>query len=142
MSLAHSKIIIADDDVDDRDLIKRAFSKLGLADNLKFVYDGEDLMTHLNEGNQDLTPSIIFLDLNMPRKDGRQALKEIKDNEEFRKIPVIIFTTSKSNDDIDSTYGLGANCFITKPKSFSELVKTIENVVEFWFQTATLPKDK
>ncbi len=131
----HPKIVIAEDDFDDQELIKMAFQKIGFKDPLKFVADGQDLMDHL----ENTRPSIIFLDLNMPRKDGRQALKEIKEHNDLKKIPVIIFTTSKSKEDIDKTYASGANCFITKPTTFSDLVDAIRTAMEFWLKTATLP---
>lgn len=139
MNRKYSKILIADDDFDDRTLIKKAFKELNMENQLQFAADGVALMDMLNEKENEMKPSIIFLDLNMPKKDGRQALREIKDNETLRKIPVIIFTTSQSKDDIDSTYLTGANCFITKPRTFSDLLKTVKNIVDFWFETATLP---
>jgi CheY-like chemotaxis protein len=137
--LNHSKIIIADDDIDDRDLVERAFSKLGLKDRLHFVVDGEDLMSFLNEQKGTIGSSIIFLDLNMPRKDGREALREIKTNLALKKIPVIVFTTSRSKEDIESSYATGANCFISKSNTFPDLVHMLKNAVDFWFETATLP---
>lgn len=138
MNLTSTKIIVADDDMDDRALIKKVFEQLGFGECIEFAVDGEELMKNLNEKKK--IPSLIFLDLNMPKKDGRQALEEIKGSEELKKIPVIIFTTSKSNADIEKTYEIGANCFITKPPTFAELVKTIKSVTEFWFNTVTLPQ--
>ena len=136
----NTKIIIADDDIDDRELIQSAFKDIGLEEQLQFAIDGSDLMDLLNKKQKDFCPSIILLDLNMPKKDGRQALKEIKDNITLKTIPVIIFTTSKSREDIECTYEIGANCFITKPRTYSDLVKIIKSVVEFWLETVTLPE--
>jgi chemotaxis family two-component system response regulator Rcp1 len=138
--LNNSKIIIADDDIDDRDLIERAFRKLGLGDRLHFAIDGEDLMKFLHEKQGNIGASIIFLDLNMPRKDGREALNEIKTSMALKKIPVIIFTTSRSKEDIESAYASGANCFISKSNTFPDLVNMLKQAVDFWFETATLPK--
>jgi CheY-like chemotaxis protein len=135
-----SKIIIADDDIDDRNLIERAFKHIGLSEELHFVEDGEELLSFLNDKDSAMGSPIIFLDLNMPRKDGREALKEIKSDDILKKIPVIIFTTSKSKDDIDSCYATGANCFISKSNTFPELVQMLKNAVDFWLETATLPK--
>lgn len=138
--MKHSKIIIADDDIDDRTIIEQAFNQLGHKDMLCFANDGEALMELLNEKKSDSGSSIIFLDLNMPRKDGRQALQEIKNNPGLKKIPVIVFTTSKSREDIEFTYEIGANCYITKPNTFPTLINTLKKIMDFWLETATLPK--
>ena len=138
--MKNSKIIIADDDIDDRTIIESAFTALGHQDLLCFAKDGEDLMDLLNEKKSETGSSIIFLDLNMPRKDGRQALQEIKNNPDLKKIPVIVFTTSKSRADIEFTYEIGANCYITKPNTFPTLIQTLKKVMDFWLETATLPK--
>jgi two-component system response regulator len=137
--MKYSKIIIADDDIDDRNLIEKGFAELGIKDILWFASDGEDLLRLLNSKKSDVGSSIIFLDLNMPRMDGRQVLKQIKQNNEFKKIPIIIFTTSKSREDVESTYEIGANCFIIKPNTFPNLVKTLKKTIHFWLETATLP---
>jgi CheY-like chemotaxis protein len=84
-------------------------------------------------------PSLILLDLNMPKKDGREALKEIKNNPELRSIPVIILTTSKATEDVNLCYGLGANGYIVKPNSFSELANTLKILTKFWLDVVTLP---
>lgn len=124
-------ILIAEDDSDDRMLIEEAFIEAGLEMRLKFVEDGQQLMDYLSQGKSDIQfPDIILLDLNMPRKDGRVALKEIRDHEELREIPVIVFTTSKSPDDISYTTRLGIKSFITKPSSFFELVKIAKSILE------------
>ena len=142
------KILIADDDPDDRTLTKEAFEENFLLNDLNFVEDGKELMDYLfqqgkyaNATNHSL-PELILLDLNMPRKDGREVLKEIKAHAEFRKIPVIILTTSKAEEDIIKTYELGANSFITKPVTFSGLVEVTKNLGKFWFDTVRLPSPK
>jgi CheY-like chemotaxis protein len=136
---------MADDDAEDRILTKEAFEESYLLNDLDFVEDGQELMDYLkregkfaNLENHGL-PGLILLDLNMPRKDGREALKEIKSHPEFRKIPVIILTTSKAHQDIVRTYDLGVNCFITKPVSFNELIEVTRTLGRFWFEIVELP---
>jgi CheY-like chemotaxis protein len=117
-------ILIADDDAEDRMMIKEAFEENRLANELKFVEDGEELMSYLNrEGKyksfeSSPKPGLILLDLNMPKKDGREALREIKNQPGLRGIPVVVLTTSKAEEDIYRTYDLGVNSFITKPVTF------------------------
>ena len=130
-------ILIADDDQEDRQLIGEALRESRLANPLKFVNDGEDLMNYLNHV-QDL-PGLILLDLNMPKKDGREALAEIKSNPRLRRIPVIILTTSKAEEDIYRTYNLGVNSFITKPVTFSSLVEVLRGMAHYWFEIVQLP---
>lgn len=122
-------ILIAEDDCDDRILISEAFAEANINPNLQFVENGEELMQHLNEicGTERM-PDLILLDLNMPKKDGRVALKEIMEDQNFCHIPVIIFTTSKREDDKSYTKLLGAKNFISKPSSFTELVGIIREI--------------
>lgn len=133
-------ILIVDDDADDRAMIKEAFEKVEGSFNLKFLEDGEQLMDTLKQGLAEgsLAPSVILLDLNMPRKDGREALREIKESKELRSIPVIIFTTSKSEKDISDSYELGCNCYITKPPTYKGLVEVIRSISVFWFDIVHL----
>lgn len=138
-------ILIADDDTDDRMLIKEALDESRLNNGLSFVEDGEQLMDYLlNRGafsdkEKYPTPGLILLDLNMPRKDGREALKEIKEDPHLRGIPVIILTTSKAEEDIIKSYDLGVNSFITKPVSFSSLVDIMKTLNKYWFEIVELP---
>jgi len=138
-------ILIADDDTDDRMLIKEALDESRLNNGLSFVEDGEQLMDYLlNRGafsdkEKYPTPGLILLDLNMPRKDGREALKEIKEDPHLRGIPVIILTTSKAEEDIIKSYDLGVNSFITKPVSFSALVDIMKTLNKYWFEIVELP---
>jgi two-component system, response regulator len=120
------KILIADDDYDDRFLTKEAFLEAKLAYDVDFVDDGEQLFDYLN-GQKEL-PELILLDLNMPRKDGRLVLKEIKQHKGFCKIPVVIFTTSKTREDMNFTMEMGAERFFTKPSSFSELLTIVREL--------------
>lgn len=138
-------ILVAEDDDDDKLLIIKAFQKTLPKENVTCVEDGEALLQYLNRSapfedmNSYPVPDIILLDLNMPRKDGRTALAEIKSHEDFKKIPVIIFTTSNLKDDIEITYKMGSNSYITKPGSFEGLVKVAKEIENYWSNTVMLP---
>jgi len=138
-------ILMADDDDDDRLLARDALSECRIDGNLHFVENGEELMDYLcrrgkyqSSGNAP-RPGLILLDLNMPRKDGREALKEIKADPELRRIPVVVLTTSKADTDIGAVYELGANSFISKPFQFEALVKVMKLIAQYWLQTVELP---
>jgi CheY-like chemotaxis protein len=138
-------ILLADDDEDDRLITQHAFARHHLANDLRFVVDGEDLMDFLHRRGkygQAPRPGLILLDLNMPKKDGREALKEIKADPSLRKIPVVILTTSGEEEDILKTYDLGANSYIRKPVGFEALVKIIDTLGTYWFQVVELPSVK
>ncbi len=138
-------ILIVDDDADDRQMIKEAFQENRLGNDLRFVEDGEDLMDYLQRRSdyKDIEksprPGLILLDLNMPKKDGREALKEIKENVDLRDIPVVVLTTSKAEEDIYRTYDLGVNSFITKPVTFDALVAITRDLGKYWFEIVELP---
>lgn len=136
-------IVIADDDPDDRFLAKEALDESRLANIIHFVEDGEELISYLrHEGKyKDYVgqPGIILLDLNMPRKDGREALREIKSDETLRQIPIVVLTTSKSDEDIIRSYRLGVNSFITKPVTFEGLVEVMRTLRKYWFEIVELP---
>lgn len=138
-------ILVADDDPDDRLLIKDALDEVRLANVVDFVEDGEQLIDYLyaRNGFEDREgkplPGLVLLDLNMPRKDGREALQEIKADPKLRRMPVVILTTSKAEEDIFRTYDLGVNSFVVKPVSFEELMKTMSMVSEYWLQIVQLP---
>lgn len=139
------KIMVADDDPDDRMFMRDALEESRLANDLEFVTDGEELMDYLyRRGNysnltSDSRPGLILLDLNMPRKDGREALKEIKADPDLRQIPVVVLTTSKAEEDIFRTYDLGVSSFITKPVSFEGLVEVMQALGKYWFEVVELP---
>jgi CheY-like chemotaxis protein len=139
-------ILIADDDLEDRQLVKEAMEESRVANHLAFVEDGEELMDYLhNRGKyrdtqQYPSPGLILLDLNMPRKDGREAMKEIKADPVLRVIPIVVLTTSKAEEDILRTYDLGVNSFITKPVTFSALVDIMQTLGKYWFQIVELPR--
>jgi len=141
------KILIADDDADDRMLIKEAFQEIRLANCVEFVENGIELLACLRrEGkykdqNRLYPPDLILLDLNMPRMDGREALQEIKADSQLRHLPVVVLTTSKSEEDIVRSYDLGAAGFITKPVTFAGLVEVIAGLGEYWIEIVKLPKN-
>lgn len=142
---AHRLILMAEDDADDRLLVKDALTECGLAENLRFVEDGEDLMDYLLGRGQHSAPDaaprpgLILLDLNMPRKDGREVLREIRAHPDLRQIPVIAFTTSKAETDVSALYDLGANSFICKPVAFDSLVNVMKTLSRYWFGIVELP---
>jgi CheY-like chemotaxis protein len=140
-------IMIADDDSEDRSLIADALTESRLHNELIFVEDGEQLMDYLQykgdfAGSRHKLPGLILLDLNMPRKDGREALKEIKEDPKLRTIPVVILTTSKAEEDILRTYDLGVSSFISKPVSFASLVEIMKTLKHYWFEIVELPTIK
>jgi CheY-like chemotaxis protein len=141
-------IIMADDDPDDRQLAKEAFEECRLANEVHFVEDGEELMEYLTRRGtyanmpEGPLPALILLDLNMPRKDGREALKEIKSDPELRRIPIVVLTTSKAEEDILRTYDLGVNSYVTKPVTFESLVETIKVLGKYWFEIVELPSSE
>jgi len=138
-------ILIAEDDADDRYLIQTAFSEIGHPERIDFVENGIEVFSYLDNiyANSDheekALPGFILLDLNMPKKDGREVLKELKQHPVFKKIPVIVFTTTKNEIEIRRCYELGANSYVVKPISFDALLKVVENIRSFWFQTASIP---
>ena len=135
-------IVMAEDDVDDQLLVKEALAECQWDADLRFVENGEELLDYLfHRGKYNgvlalhrASGFLILLDLNMPRKDGRSVLKEIKNNEELRRIPVVVLTTSKADTDIESIYQLGANSFISKPVQFEGLVTLMRLLGQYWFK--------
>jgi len=138
-------ILLADDDADDRMMAGEALAESRLANDLRLVEDGEELMDYLHRRGRYSDPAsaprpgLILLDLNMPRKDGREALMEIKQDPELRKIPVVVLTTSQAEEDIYRTYDLGVNSFITKPVMFESLVNVMRTLGKYWFEIVELP---
>jgi len=138
-------ILIADDDPDDRQLTLEAFQENHLANELRFVEDGKELLDYLNNRGKYTDPesaprpSIILLDLNMPRVDGREALQEIKKDPRFRSIRVVIMTTSKAEVDVVRSYDLSAASYITKPVTFERLVEVIRTLGKYWLEIVELP---
>jgi CheY-like chemotaxis protein len=140
-------ILLADDDADDRLLTKRALEASRVLNELRFVEDGEELMDYLMQRGQYADqgaaprPGLILLDLNMPRKDGREALAEIKRHPELHRIPVVVMTTSKAEEDVFRSYDLGANSYITKPVTFERLVDLMKTLGTYWIEFVELPKN-
>jgi CheY-like chemotaxis protein len=138
-------ILVAEDDEDDREMTRDALEHAHLVNDLRFVVDGQDLMDYLRHegryasGTNLQRPGVILLDLNMPKKDGREALAEIKADQSLRSIPVIVLTTSRDEEDIFRTYDLGVNSFITKPVTFAGLVEAIRVWHRYWFELVELP---
>jgi CheY-like chemotaxis protein len=147
---AHSSItiLLADDDEDDRLLAADALKRSRLINDVRFVVDGEDLMHYLRGhgayapgGTPAPRPGLILLDLNMPKKDGREALSEIKSDPELRRIPVVVLTTSKADEDIVRTYDLGVNSFVSKPVTFDGLSTVMQTLARYWFDLVELPEE-
>jgi len=127
-----TKILIVDDDADDREIVRDAFDALGAEFDYVFLENGDKLIDYLNADGNDQSSSLILLDLNMPGKDGRESLKEIKSDSRLRHIPTIVFTTSSSPRDKQGAYDLGANCFITKPDTFNKLTEMAASISKLW----------
>lgn len=142
MALEIMNIILADDDADDRTLFKEAIGEIAIQTKLSLFKDGKDLMDHLLQPGT-LLPEIVFLDLNMPIKNGMQCLKAIRKNERLKNLCVAIYSTSSSEADIENTFVNGANIYINKPNSFTALKKAIEKVLKLnWqYHTSALDRD-
>jgi len=139
-------ILIAEDDEDDYLLTLEALREAKFKNTVHWVKDGNEILEYLNSrlngnnGSSRQLPSVILLDLNMPKKDGREALEEIKSNPNFRRIPVIVLTTSSADTDVTKSYDLGVNSFIQKPDRFHELVEIVQTTFNYWLHTVKLPK--
>jgi CheY-like chemotaxis protein len=139
-------ILVADDDPDDREMTRRALERNQLGDNVHLVFDGEDLLDYLHHRGRHAPPALapypglILLDLNMPRKDGREALAEIKADPSLRRIPVVVMTTSNADRDVARMYDLGTSSFISKPVTLSALVEVVRVMGEYWFEIVRLPQ--
>jgi CheY-like chemotaxis protein len=136
--MVKKRVIIADDDEDDRMLVLSAFQENKIDVDIDFAIDGSDLMDILSHDLAGTSILFILLDLNMPKKDGREVLKEIKQSPRLKKIPVIIFTTAKNESEIRKCYDLGANTYIVKPDSYEGLRKVVATLSSYWLDTATI----
>ncbi len=138
-------VLMADDDEDDRLMARAAFERARLANDLRFVGDGEELLDYLrrrgawSDPATSPRPGLVLLDLNMPRKDGREALREMKADPDLRRIPVVVLTTSQAEEDILRSYDLGANSYVAKPVTFEGLAETLRVLGTYWFQIVELP---
>ncbi len=135
-------ILIAEDDIDDRYLMKTALEETGIKEEVRYAENGVEVINFLEaviekNGIRNY-PKLILLDLNMPKMDGREVLKKIKCHESYRKIPVIVFSTTKNQLEVNRCYDLGANTYIIKPVSYDTLVNTIRQICGYWLNTAAL----
>ncbi len=139
------KILMAEDDPDDRLMIKEALAEAQIINAIEFVNDGEELLDYLYKRDKfaylkgEPYPGLILLDLNMPRKDGREALKEIKSDSKLKHIPVVALTTTRSEEDVINLYALGINSYIVKPITFDSLVELVKSIASYWFELVELP---
>lgn len=133
------RIMVVDDDEDDRLLFEEALAESRLLCDLQSAVDGEDLLNQLNEAIDAELPDLILLDLNMPRMDGKEALEEIKKEKRLRAIPVVILTTSRAEEDIVESYNIGASSYIPKPVTFDGLRRKILSLTDYWFDVVRLP---
>jgi len=137
-------ILMADDDAEDCLLVRDAVEETGLPHLLRFVADGEELLEYLNRQGQYVDgraprPDLILLDLNMPKKDGREVLRQLKSDPGLRPIPVVVLTTSASEDDVAYCYEMGASSFVSKPATFRAWIDVVRNLCSYWFKLVTLP---
>jgi CheY-like chemotaxis protein len=141
-------ILMADDDPDDRLLTADALKEARLINDIRFVENGEELLDYLRRTGKFAPPAdaprpgLILLDLNMPRKDGRAVLKDLKQDAELRTIPVVVLTTSKDDEDVYRSYDLGVNSYIVKPVTFEALVDILQTLEKYWFEIVELPPVK
>jgi CheY-like chemotaxis protein len=142
MSSRTIEILLVEDNPGDVRLTREAFSEGRLLNNLMVVNDGVEAMDYLRQqgkyGNST-RPDLILLDLNLPRKDGREVLAEIKADEQLRMIPVVVLTTSDAPDDVTGAYGSHANCYITKPVDLDQFLKVAQSIENFWLSLVRLP---
>ena len=140
----HKIIFLVEDNKADVRLIQEALKTSSLPHEIVTVRDGMDAMAYLHQEGEYANaarPDLILLDLNLPRKDGREVLAEIKSDPELKRIPVVVLTTSKNEDDIFQSYDLHVNCYITKSRNLPQLFQIVKGIEEFWFSTATLPSE-
>lgn len=139
------RILVAEDDRDDRVLIEDAFEEAELRNQIDFVENGEELISYLRreglyaELKKAPLPGLILLDLNMPRMDGREALRQVKSDERLRAVPIVALTTSRTAEDVHGCYGSGVNSYIAKPDRFEDLVAIVRAIDDYWLKTVHLP---
>lgn len=139
------EVLLVEDNPGDIRLTKEAFKECSVPVNLSYVMDGAEAILYLSKESPYLnvsTPDIILLDLNLPKKDGKQVLRFIKENPQLRSIPVIVLSTSNAENDILQVYDLHANCFITKPIDFNNFIEVVKATEHFWLKTVKLPSEK
>lgn len=139
------EVLLVDDDPGDVELTRESLKSSKIHINLSHVEDGQECMEYLRRTGKyedAKKPDVVLLDLNMPKKDGRQVLEEMKTDEYLKRIPTVILTTSDAETDIEKTYQLGANCYITKPVDFTQFQKVVNEIADFWFTVVKLPREK
>ena len=137
-----ARVLLVEDDPGDIELTRETLRESKVRVDLKVVRDGERAVQYLRkrgEYRKVLQPDLVILDLNLPRKDGRAVLHEMKEDPELRKIPVVVLTTSSAEDDVVRSYGLGANCYVTKPLGLEEFSKIVRAIEDFWLSVVRLP---
>lgn len=138
------EILLVEDNPGDAELAREALNDSKLANSLAIVEDGEEAMAYLlqqGKYKEAIRPDLILLDLNLPKKDGREVLAEIKINDELKRIPVVVLTTSRAEEDVLKAYNLHANCYITKPIDFQQFIKVVKSIEDFWLSIVVLPSD-
>ena len=134
------KILLVEDNPGDVRLIQEVFKDANICNAMEIAYDGETAMEILNSDNgHNFCPDLILLDLNLPKKDGREVLREIKNSDSLRCIPVVILTTSNAEDDLRETYNMNANCYITKPVDLDQFINVVKSIENFWLSIVKLP---
>ena len=136
------EILLVEDSPGDARLAQEGLSQCKIHNTLNIVDDGVKAMAFLNRQGEYAAaprPDLILLDLNLPRKDGRQVLREIKEDARFKTIPVVILTTSRADEDISKSYSLHANCYVTKPLDLKQFLDVVRSIEDFWFTTVRLP---
>ena len=144
MSMKAIEVLLVEDNPGDVRLIKEAFKEGKVICTLNVVGDGVEAMEYMNQEGpyvQSTRPDIIMLDLNLPRKDGREVLQELKSNEKFKRIPVMVLTTSSAEEDILKSYDLHANCYITKPVDLDQFMNLVKSIENFWLTIVKLPPE-
>jgi chemotaxis family two-component system response regulator Rcp1 len=136
------EILLVEDNPGDARLARQGLRQCKIPNTLHLVDDGVKAMAFLHRQGEYVTvprPDLILLDLNMPRKDGREVLREIKEDPSLKTIPVVILTTSRAEEDINKTYALHANCYVTKPLDLPQFLEVVKSIEDFWFSTVRLP---
>ena len=139
------EILLVEDNEGDVGLVEEVFEDAKIRNTLHVAEDGEEAMLFLNKEKPFAnapTPDIILLDLNLPQKDGREVLEEIKTDDKLKRIPVVVLTTSKAEEDIVRSYDLHANSYITKPVDFDQFIRVIKSIEDFWLEVVRLPSSK
>ncbi|HLP91826.1 MAG TPA: response regulator [Nostocaceae cyanobacterium] len=138
------EVLLVEDNPGDAELTRIALEDSKIAVNLSVVEDGVEALAFLRKQDQYVNvphPDIVLLDLNLPKKDGREVLAEIKADDNLKRIPVVVLTTSQAEEDIIEAYSLAANCYITKPVEFDQFVKIVQSIENFWFAIVKLPPE-